>query len=181
MNEKPIEFGDIRSSVQSCVEDPERLDSVVHVLLRAHSRDDDTLWRAALPYAEGALRRVPVGRTNAWEIASWCLTGVPVLKGHLSRFSPVVGLGVERWAAVFAWCTVVSQRHGLTFGDVQATSSYATADGITHQLIMMTHHDGMTYLLDVQQGPGDLCLGIVGGRGSEGEYVNVKWAGELST
>jgi hypothetical protein len=180
MNQKTIEFGDIRSAIQRCVEDPERLDAAVHLLLRARAQGDGALWRAAEPYARGALSRVPVGRADAWEVASWCLSGVPVLKAHLSRFSPVVGLGVERWAAVFAWCTVVSQRHGLTFGDVQATSSYATADGITHQLIMMTHHDGMTYLLDVQQGPGDLCLGIVGGRGRQGEYVNVKWGGELA-
>ncbi len=174
-----MDFGEIRSAVQRAAEEPERIDVAIHRLLWAQ-QEDEALWRTAQPYARGALSRVRIGRTDGWEIARWCLAGVPTLKAHLSRFSPVVGAGVERWAAVFGWTVAVSQLHGLTFSDVQATSSYATADGITHQLIMMTHHDGLTYLLDVQQGRGDLCLGIVSGQGLDGEPVNVKWGGDIS-
>ena len=171
-----MDFGEIRSAVHAALEDDERLDLAVFALLRA--QEDADLWRTARPYAREALVRIPCGRTDAWEIAEWCIEGLPALKRHLSRFSPVTGRGLERWAAVFAWATVVSQRHGLGFSSVQATSSYRTEDGITHQLIMMTDHHEQTYLLDVQQGPGDLCLGIVSGRVG-GERVNVKWSGDL--
>lgn len=165
-------WAELRSATEACARDATRVDLVVLLL---------TLWpererEVARTYARDKLARLALDENlDAWEVVSWCISGAPALRERLGRFHTIRDRGVERWLSVFAWALACGQRHGASLMDMQATASFEVEGSAgMRQLILMLDHRGATYLLDTQQGPQHLCLGIVSGATGG---LNIKWPG----
>lgn len=101
-----MNFGNLRSTITAALENPERIDHVVYVLLgpmEEHERE------VAMNYAKSHLEGVEVGTVDLWDLVVWCVGMAS--KGYSLNGTSMKRATIRSIATDTAWGVAVAYSH----------------------------------------------------------------------